>query len=178
MSRNLSDSQKQAEKIAEIIERLGGSMSVMVRDKETNDNVSSEYIIGSSKNAHQNSLFSGERIDFVVPSRENSTALFESSFKPNVTRNIDSMPFDLKPKIPLVPMPALPVRKYFKEHFNVYQKWEGYVLEVTDDSFLARLVTLVGEGGDQKPRYISKKYQGRIVSWLSLELFLLEYWIS
>lgn len=34
------------------------------------------------------------------------------------------------------------------EFFKVIQKWEGYVTEVTEDSFWARLAVLVGEEGD------------------------------
>jgi hypothetical protein len=35
-----------------------------------------------------------------------------------------------------------------RESFDVKQKWEGYVLEVGGETFLARLVPLIGEGTD------------------------------
>lgn len=44
-------------------------------------------------------------------------------------------------------LPCLPP---VKEFFKALQKWEGHVLEVTDDSFLARLVTIEGEGPAQE----------------------------
>jgi len=43
----------------------------------------------------------------------------------------------------LVVPPAVPQPR---EYFHVIQKWEGYVLEVGQDVFLARLVRIVGEG--------------------------------
>jgi hypothetical protein len=36
-----------------------------------------------------------------------------------------------------------------REHFRTLQKWEGYVIEVRQDTFLARLVPIIGEGPDQ-----------------------------
>jgi hypothetical protein len=44
-------------------------------------------------------------------------------------------------------MPRLP---QVKEFFKAIQRWEGYVLDVTEDSFNARLVTIVGEGPTQE----------------------------
>lgn len=46
----------------------------------------------------------------------------------------------------LMPLPPAPAGKEF---FRVIQKWEGYVIEVTQDSFWARLTVLTGEEGDQ-----------------------------
>jgi hypothetical protein len=37
-----------------------------------------------------------------------------------------------------------------KEYFNAIQKWEGFVIEVTEDTFIARLTPIVGEGPDQE----------------------------
>jgi len=37
-----------------------------------------------------------------------------------------------------------------KKKFRVLQKWEGYVIEVEQDTFFARLVPIVGEGPDQE----------------------------
>jgi hypothetical protein len=37
-----------------------------------------------------------------------------------------------------------------QEHFRTLQKWEGYVIEVRKDTFLARLTPIVGEGLDQE----------------------------
>lgn len=45
----------------------------------------------------------------------------------------------------LFPPPSRPTR----EHFRALQKWEGYVIEVREDTFLARLVPIRGEGSDQ-----------------------------
>ena len=42
---------------------------------------------------------------------------------------------------PLVDLPPKPIREFF----DVRQKWEGYVLEVGEDSFLARLIPLKGD---------------------------------
>ena len=35
-----------------------------------------------------------------------------------------------------------------REYFHVKQKWEGYVIEVAQDTFRARLVPIIGEGSD------------------------------
>ncbi|MEW6137075.1 MAG: hypothetical protein AB1733_02510 [Thermodesulfobacteriota bacterium] len=43
--------------------------------------------------------------------------------------------------------PAVPVRW---ELFNAVQKWEGFVIEVGPETFLARLVRIKGEGPDQE----------------------------
>jgi len=44
--------------------------------------------------------------------------------------------------------PVPPLLSQARESFDVKQKWEGYVLEVRQETFLARLVPLVGEGTD------------------------------
>lgn len=44
-------------------------------------------------------------------------------------------------------LPRLPATREF---FRALQRWEGYVLAVTEDSFLARLVPIVGEGPSQE----------------------------
>ena len=36
------------------------------------------------------------------------------------------------------------------EYFVALQKWEGYVTEVSDDTFSARLIQIKGQGGDQE----------------------------
>lgn len=48
----------------------------------------------------------------------------------------------------LLLIPPLP--RQAREYFNVKQKWEGYVLEVSQDVFLARLMPIVGEGSDME----------------------------
>ncbi|MBN1875906.1 MAG: hypothetical protein JXA33_16910 [Anaerolineae bacterium] len=48
------------------------------------------------------------------------------------------------PQMLLVPPLLAPAR----ESFDVKQKWEGYVLEVGKETFLARLVPLIGEDAD------------------------------
>jgi hypothetical protein len=44
-------------------------------------------------------------------------------------------------------LPCLPKAKEF---FKAIQRWEGYVLDVTEDSFRARLMTIEGEGPTQE----------------------------
>lgn len=46
---------------------------------------------------------------------------------------------------PILELPALPRPR---EQFDVQQKWEGYVLDVGEDTFSARLVRIIGEGPD------------------------------
>ncbi len=48
-------------------------------------------------------------------------------------------------KLILFPPPSRPTR----EHFRALQKWEGYVIEVGENTFLARLVPIRDEGADQ-----------------------------
>ncbi len=43
---------------------------------------------------------------------------------------------------------APPLFRQAREYFHVRQKWEGYVIEVGQDTFLARLAPIVGEGSD------------------------------
>lgn len=51
---------------------------------------------------------------------------------------LGDLPFDL-------PLPRPP-----QIFFNALQKWEGVVTEVRQDTFLSRLVPMVGEGSDQE----------------------------
>jgi hypothetical protein len=48
----------------------------------------------------------------------------------------------LRPTVPSVPVP--------REFFRAMQKWEGYVTEVDQDTFRARLARVLGEGPDQE----------------------------
>ncbi|NOX62147.1 MAG: hypothetical protein GXP42_09420 [Chloroflexi bacterium] len=48
---------------------------------------------------------------------------------------------------PQLPLPYS--RRSFSDSFKAIQKWEGYVIEVYEDTFLARLIPIVGEGTDQ-----------------------------
>ncbi len=47
-------------------------------------------------------------------------------------------------------LPFAPVAYQSRETFRTIQKWEGYVLEVFEETFLARLTRLEGEGPDQE----------------------------
>lgn len=49
-------------------------------------------------------------------------------------------------QFPVVP----PTLRLSREYFKTLQKWEGYVLEVGEETFHARLVPIIGEGGDQE----------------------------
>ncbi len=42
--------------------------------------------------------------------------------------------------------------------FKVLQKWEGYVLEVGEDTFTARLFTLLGEGAERGSELVAEIY--------------------
>ena len=59
--------------------------------------------------------------------------------------NEDSHAFDIPNLDQLLIIPPFPQSQ---EYFNVKQKWEGYVLEVGQDTFRARLVPIVGEDAD------------------------------
>jgi len=48
------------------------------------------------------------------------------------------------PRPYLIPLP----RRLVREYFIALQKWEGYVTEVGQDTFHARLIPLLGEGSD------------------------------
>ena len=69
----------------------------------------------------------------------------------NQTRGIDlnedshSQALDIPNLDQLLIIPPFPQSQ---EYFNVKQKWEGYVLEVGQDTFRARLVPIVGEDAD------------------------------
>jgi hypothetical protein len=60
----------------------------------------------------------------------------------NATTNLGVGHRDAVLQLPCLP----PAREFFK----ALQKWEGYVLDVTEDSFRARLVTIEGEGPTQE----------------------------
>lgn len=60
--------------------------------------------------------------------------------------NGGSRTFGLRPPQPLFPPRLRPAQEYF----NAVQKWEGYVIEVGQDTFRARLVPIIGEGPDQE----------------------------
>jgi hypothetical protein len=45
---------------------------------------------------------------------------------------------------------SLPPLYQARDRDKVIQKWEGYVIEVEQDTFRARLVPIVGEGSDQE----------------------------
>lgn len=49
-------------------------------------------------------------------------------------------------QLPFLPAKPRPV----KEHFKTLQKWEGVVIEVGQDTFLAKLVPIMGEGSEQE----------------------------
>jgi hypothetical protein len=51
----------------------------------------------------------------------------------------------------------LPRPRPTRERFNAMQKWEGFVIEVKDDTFFARLTPIIGEGPDQEAEiYLSE----------------------
>ncbi len=57
----------------------------------------------------------------------------------------DTVDIDLSPYLPSsVFVPQL------RESFQALQKWEGYVLDVLEETFLARLTRIRGEGHDQE----------------------------
>lgn len=61
--------------------------------------------------------------------------------------------------IPMFSVP--PKNKPVKEYFSALQKWEGFVIEVGDDVFRARLIPIAGEGPDQEAGiYISEISDG------------------
>lgn len=60
--------------------------------------------------------------------------------------NGGSGPLALRLGQPVASPPALTLRQ---EAFNTLQKWEGYVIELRTDTFLARLTPIKGEGPDQ-----------------------------
>ena len=90
----------------------------------------------------------------VVGDKANSLAPETILAKPNsefanhthaVHFNGDSGTFVVLPSQPyLIPPPPSRVR----EHFIALQKWKGYVTEVGQDTFHARLIPLLGEGPD------------------------------
>jgi hypothetical protein len=48
------------------------------------------------------------------------------------------------------PLLDLPPLRIARERFNARQKWEGFVIEVREDTFIARLTPIIGEGPDQE----------------------------
>ena len=55
------------------------------------------------------------------------------------------------------PVLPLPRPRPTRERFNAMQKWEGFVIEVKDDTFFARLTPIIGEGPDQEAEiYLSE----------------------
>jgi hypothetical protein len=58
-----------------------------------------------------------------------------------------SLPFKKLPFPLLLNQPPLYISK---EHFNARQKWEGFVIEVKKDTFIARLTPIIGQGPDQE----------------------------
>jgi hypothetical protein len=66
----------------------------------------------------------------------------QASLFTNATTNFGAGHRDAVLQLPCLP----PAREFFK----ALQKWEGYVLDVTEDSFRARLVTIEGEGPPQE----------------------------
>ena len=62
----------------------------------------------------------------------------------------DSDSFDINQSF-LPPQFPVPFSSHsFTDSFKAIQKWEGYVIEVYEETFLARLVPIVGEGSDQE----------------------------
>jgi hypothetical protein len=59
--------------------------------------------------------------------------------------NGESYTLDINLPQPLLSPPSLVDRR---EYFHVTQKWEGYVIEVRQDVFLARLIPIKGEGSE------------------------------
>lgn len=52
-------------------------------------------------------------------------------------------------------------RKRINQFDNALQKWEGYVIELRQDTFLARLTPIKGEGPDQEAEiYLSEVEEG------------------
>jgi hypothetical protein len=47
-------------------------------------------------------------------------------------------------------MLILPPSPNAQEYFNVQQKWEGYVIDVGTETFLAKLIPIIGEGPQVK----------------------------
>jgi hypothetical protein len=54
-----------------------------------------------------------------------------------------------------------PTPRPLREDFNALQKWEGYVTEVGDDVFQARLIPIMGQGSEQEAEiYITEVSKG------------------
>lgn len=67
----------------------------------------------------------------------------------------ESIELDLSRYLPFMPFAPQP-----KETFRMLQKWEGYVLEVSSETFWARLTPLVGEEGDQEAEIYLNEIDG------------------
>lgn len=62
--------------------------------------------------------------------------------------NGSSSALDISPFVQLS-QPKVPAVEPRKEYYSAVQKWEGYVMEVNQETFVARLVPVFGEGTDQ-----------------------------
>ncbi len=79
------------------------------------------------------------RISLAKPNRDNACQTRVDYF------NGESNLLDVE--VPSI-LPGLPFWPQARESFDVKQKWEGYVLDVGEETFLARLIPLIGEGTD------------------------------
>lgn len=68
----------------------------------------------------------------------------------------------------------IPAETQPRESFDVVQKWHGYVLEVRDKTFLARMTTILGEGPDQEAEIRLKAINPEDLDLLEVGAFF--YW--
>ncbi len=61
--------------------------------------------------------------------------------------NLDSLPLTVQKKAPIA---FVPKRRYHPRTFTSLQKWEGYVVEVHEDLFIARITDLDGMHEDEE----------------------------
>jgi len=54
-------------------------------------------------------------------------------------------------------IPTISAKKPLQSNFLSLQKWEGFVIEVTKTSFVARLVDLTNEGPDEEAEFLLEK---------------------
>ncbi len=89
---------------------------------------------------------SRQRIDsfFKEPSLEPDDPKAQT---PGKSDGLDSQPLPLKKKAPIA---FLPKRPYHPRTFSSLQRWEGYVIEILDEYFIARITDLDDEHEDEE----------------------------
>ncbi len=95
--------------------------------------------------------FVSSAVDSVDRLVEDSNSVATSSRTGTDVYGAASDSFDINqsfipPQLFLEPFPP----PSFTDSFKAIQKWEGYVIEVYEETFLARLIPILGEGADQE----------------------------